>query len=122
MAFFLRFTETPKADLKRGYSHHFFGTDESFIEDLDNVEWVEGLGQYAEELDGLCGYELDSDSLEDALEEVEDMQNNPFKDCFSWKSDSWSIYEGEYIDDCPEGSVFKAASILHTNRSASFAE
>lgn len=53
--YFLRFTDTAEEDLKRGTSIH--AHDEGGKETI---------------LDGLCGYMLESDNIEDAIEEVEE--------------------------------------------------
>ena len=81
MKYFLRYTNTANEDLERGTSINasdlnvnefakedaavMFGCDEEMIEEVN--------GCWYQILDGLCGYELESESLEDAIEECENL-------------------------------------------------
>lgn len=76
--YYLRFTNTATEDLERGTSVNasdlnvneiskedaasMFGCEEDSIEEVN--------GCWFQILDGICGYELESETLEDAIEEV----------------------------------------------------
>ena len=75
MSYFLRYTDTAKKDLKRGTSINasdFSGSKEEAAKmfgcDKENIKIIKG--SYCQVLDGLCGYLLDAETLEDAIEEV----------------------------------------------------
>lgn len=122
MKYFLRFTRTPEADMKRGFSVHFTGTDrnefatisearEAFADNCENGEkvvWSKKENQWAIRMDGLCGFEVES--LEDGIErgrDKEDFYNQAYEGHFA-------IFDGEYAEsDCPEGDCFKPKNILH---------
>lgn len=67
MTFFIRFTDTPKADLKRGNSYHL-----SDVKD-NGYKWNKHFNCYAEKLDGLCAFGY-YESLEDCHEEADKKQ------------------------------------------------
>lgn len=132
MAYFLRFTETAKADLDRNSSFHASGISENDITiedaasmfDCDEDEIIlldygiysnnkeNGDLCYFQKLDGLCGFELEVDNLEDAIEEAEDFNFNSVYNTSNMVN--FSIFEGDYAGDCPEGAVFNAENILYT--------
>jgi hypothetical protein len=116
MSYFVRFTNTATEDLNRGTSVNasdlnaneiskedaaaMFGCDESSIEEVD--------GCWFQILDGICGYELDADNLEDAIEEVKD---NKYQFEFVGRP---VIFKGEYASDSKyvaDGILFNAESI-----------
>ena len=75
MSYFLRYTDTASEDLERGTSINasdFQGSAEEAAEmfgcDVDMIEVING--SYCQVLNGLCGYELSAETLEDAIEEV----------------------------------------------------
>lgn len=115
--FFLRFTDTANEDLQRGTSLNHSGLDSSFsIEsvaelfgcDSDSVELLDGL--YVQVLNGLCGYQLESDNLEDAIEEVKD-NNYQFSNV-----GNAVIFNGKYSSDSTfvaDGDLFIPKSIAH---------
>lgn len=89
--YFLRFTDNPQEDLERGTSIH--ASDD-------------GNHQV---LDGLCGYYLESDNLEDAIEEV---INNEWQFFFVGKP---VIFEGEFSPEdnlVPDGNLFYPEKIV----------
>jgi len=89
--YFLRFTTNAKRDLKRGYSNHF----------NDNGK--------REKLCGLCGFQLEAETLEEAIEEVKEnfanQSNNTVYNIDSFGTD-WAIFLGSYRDSVPDGHVF----------------
>lgn len=117
MSYFLRFTNQPEIDVQNRYSLHFsdlsvsefsketaaslFGCDEDSI--------VEVRGVWCQELEGLCGYLLEADNLEDAIEEVESQ---------TWQFEfvgAANIFEGTYIPtNCPDGDVFSVKTHIAT--------
>ena len=115
MTYFLRFTETAEADLKRNQSVH--ATDAASIEEA--VEWhggedadyviIEGC-LICQKIEGLCGFELDSGNLEDAMEEIKAGDWG----IYAHDNMSWAIFEGEYADShLPDGDTFIADSIIY---------
>ena len=141
MKYFLRYTENAIADLDRNYSLHAsdfevgkidwleeeqteievvasaFNCDVENIVMLDNGiyhgEEANGKLQYFQKLDGLCGFELDSEDLDDAIEEAENFEYNYVYNSVTMQN--WAIFEGQYIDDCPEGVCFFATKLAYTN-------
>lgn len=109
---FLRFTNEPEKDLERGTSIH--GSDYDSVEEAKKAEpdceWCEtDNGKYVGQiLEGLCGYALASDNLEDAIEEIEDGV---------WQFDYVGkpvIFKGRYSNDInlvPDGDLFIPFSI-----------
>lgn len=116
MAFFLRFTETAQQDLERGTSIHASDLSinnftaeqaaESFGCDIDSVGEFNGC--YCQILDGICGYTLNAETLEEAIEEVEE---NSYQFQFVGKA---VIFKGRYSNDSvliPDGDLFVPYSI-----------
>ena len=128
MAYFLRYTETPNADVERGYSYHWgdFSEKEATIEEaaaaygceVDDIEVVNGV--YNVSLAGLCAFALEAGDLEDAIEEA---QSHYFSDDYNANgSISYVIIKGSYIGECPEGDLIIAKEIVHTVKKENFAE
>lgn len=113
MAYFLRYTETPNADMERGVSYHLSSVER------EGCEWNEYFKRYAEELPGLCAFPLEAETLEEAIEEAESRE---FDSIFNRNEDSWCIIEGKYIGDCPEGDVIRAHKLLHIVKNKYYAE
>jgi hypothetical protein len=116
MKYYLRFTNDAKADLERGTSVNasdlnvneinkedaaaMFGCDENSIEEVE--------GCWYQILDGICGYELEADNLEDAIEEVNERN---FQFNFVGRP---VIFKGEYAIDgqyVADGDLFTPESI-----------
>ncbi len=100
MAFFLRFTTDANADLERGVSFHHAN------ETLDN-----------EELSGLCGFELEAETIEEAIEEVESNYSSLHHGGGVYNTAAfgkdWAIFSGKYLDSVPDGHVFLASKIVY---------
>lgn len=118
MAYFLRFTNTANQDLERGtsvnWSDYKVGTikpkkvAELFGCDEDNIGEFEG--NYCQVLNGLCGYELEANTLEEAIEEVED---NAYQFSYVGKA---VIFSGKYSNDAnfvADGDLFIPFKIVH---------
>lgn len=113
MAYFLRYTDTASEDLERGTSINasdFIGSAEEAAEmfgcDVDSIELIKG--SYCQVLNGLCGYELESDNLKDAIDEV--MEGNKQ---FSFVGRP-VIFKGRYSSDSnfvADGECFVPHSI-----------
>jgi hypothetical protein len=116
MAYFLRFTDTAKQDLERGTSIHAsdlsiddFSKEqvaEIFECDVDNVGIFDE--SYCQILDGICGYSLSAETLEEAIEEIEE---NDYQFKFVGKA---VIFKGRYSNDSdliPDGDLFVPHSI-----------
>jgi len=132
MKYFLRYTENAKADLERNESYHasglnekdcsiedvasMFDCDVDEIELLDNGIYSNGIENgdmcFFQVLSGLCGFELESKNLEAAIKEAENFRYNSVYN--SEDMTNWSIFEGSYNDDCPEGCLFDATKIVYT--------
>ncbi len=117
--FYLRFTNTAQEDLERGTSLNMsslkstdyskedaaslFGCEEDDIDEVDGL-WVQVLN-------GLCGYELEAETSEEAIEEFEDRQSEyQFK--FVGKP---VIFKGVYASDADyvaDGDLFTPISIV----------
>jgi len=117
MRLFLRFTETAETDLKRGHSFHHGIPAENKKEaaeivgvDVSRIKKIKGM--FCQELEGLCGFELESESLEEALEEIDGWDRYLDID-----SNSHAIYEGILCnEDCPEGDCFIPRKILYKKK------
>ena len=125
---FLRSTNNSEKDLKGGYSYHQSDykagkinwledgqTEIEFVAnafgcDVDDIEIAED-GYYVQSLKGLCGYALESDNLEDAIEEIADMV---FENMESINPDNIYIFEGVELcsDYVIEGTLFNPIKIL----------
>lgn len=113
MSYFLRYTNTAVKDLKRGTSIHasdFCGSKKEAAEmfgcDKESVKLIKG--SYCQVLDGLCGYLLEAETLEDAIEEVE-ITNKQFS--FVGRP---VIFKGRYSEDSnlvPDGDLFVPFSV-----------
>jgi len=111
MTYFLRYTNTATKDLKRGTSLHCSDLEVSEVSrasaaemfgcEANEVKKVAGL--WCQVLDGLCGYMLESDTLEEAIEEVEENERQ-----FSFVGRP-VIFSGKYSqgsDLVPDGDLF----------------
>lgn len=107
MAYFIRYTETPQEDLERGCSYHLADVP------AEGYEWNDYFRCYAQELEGLCAFELDAETEEEAIEEAEEFG---FGAIFSSEMDSYCVLQGQFIDTCPEGCVIRANKIIHTQK------
>ena len=115
MKFFLRYTNTANEDLERGTSINasglgvndcskedvalMFNCDETMIDVVD--------GCFVQVLNGLCGYELDAETIEEAIEEAKTERQFSFVGqavIFSGKHAS----DSEYVAD---GDLFIPLSI-----------
>ena len=121
MAFFVRFTTNAKLDLERGQSFHSTGFKKGEIKkkrlaemldcDKGDIEVIDGL--YVQLLEGLCGFELEAETLEEAIEEVEEALEEP-KSPFHQYSQLRvvAIFKGELTNsDVPDGDNFRPVSI-----------
>lgn len=132
MKYFLRYTENANEDLERNESYHASGLNEKdcsiddvaamFDCDVDEIELLDN-GKYNNDvengdmcffqvLDGLCGFELEAESLEEAIEEAEEFYYNSVYNSESMTN--WAIFEGYLVNDCPEGICFNAYKIAYT--------
>ena len=119
MAYFLRFTDTAQEDLERGTSIH---ASDLSINDFSKEEVAEIFGcdtenvgifneSYCQVLDGICGYTLNAETLEEAIEEIEE---NNYQFDFVGKA---VIFKGRYSNDSdliPDGDLFVPHSIEKT--------
>lgn len=122
MKFYLRYSEEIERDLERGYSFHYTGMDKSFSEEdiesatgisFADLEYNEEAGQYVQPLAGLCAFELDAETVEEAIEEAKEFHFNEV-----YNSNAMNFYHiiaGEYADDCPEGVCITNVSVVYSN-------
>lgn len=132
MAYFLRYTTTANQDLERNASFHasglskqdstlesvasLFGCDIEDVVLLDYGMYNNGVNNgdmcYFHQLEGLCGFELEAETLEEAIVEAKEFSFNEV-----YNSDSMgeiiTIFEGEYIDENLEGCLFDAEKIVY---------
>lgn len=114
MAYYIRFTDTPKADLERGVSYHLSDVP------APECEWSDHFKCYAQPLSGLCAYELESETEEDAIEEAASFKRDVFDSASDL--DSYCVIKGVYVDDCPEGVVITAQRIVFIKKGRYFRE
>ena len=122
MSFFLRFTTEAREDLQRGQSMHAtsFAEGEITIErlaemmdcDEDDIEVV--CGHYVQMLEGLCGFELEAENIEEAIEEVEEAIENPNSPFHQYSQiGGMAIFKGSLTDsDVSDGDNFYPSSIV----------
>lgn len=103
MTYYLRFTDTPHKDIKRGHSYHLSS------EKASGFRFNKYFNCYAQKLSGLCAYEIEADDLQEAIEIAEAFRCT----VFSGERDSFCIMSGIYLDDCPEGAIIKPLTILY---------
>jgi len=121
MSFFVRFTTDAKIDLERGQSFHSTDFKEGEISkeklsemmncDEDDIEVING--HYVQLLEGLCGFELEAETLEEAIEEVEEALEEPRSPFHQYSQiGGIAIFKGELTDsDVPDGDNFRPISI-----------
>ena len=131
ISYFLRYTRSPKKDLIKNISYHYSdykkGTldwleegesEKEFVAerfgcDVEDIK-VDEDGYYVQKLEGLCGFELEAEDLEEAIEEAEEFYFNSVYN--SKDMTEWAIYEGKYLGDCIEGEAFDAYDIVYVNK------
>lgn len=114
MRYYIRYTETPNADLERGVSYHLAEVE------AEGYEWNDYFNSYAQQLSGLCAFELEAETLEEAIEEAAAFKvNSNFN---SQNGDSYCILSGVHVDDCPEGVVVRSDKIVYIVKGEYFAE
>lgn len=96
--YFLRYTNTAKKDLERGTSINasdFCGSKKEAAQLFSCNESMIKIvkGSYCQVLNGLCGYELESETLEEAIEEAKAVNKQ-----FSYVGRP-VIYKGRYSSD-----------------------
>lgn len=122
MKLYLRYSENISKDLKNGHSFHYTGLDKDYTIqqvaeycniDESEIDYNEEARQYVQVLPGLCAFELESDNLEDAIEEAKNFRYNSAYN--SEDMNFWHILSGEYCGDCPEGDCIDDAELLYSN-------
>jgi hypothetical protein len=117
--YFCRVTKISKLDLERKTSVHYTGLDAddyslneaSEILDIDIDDLIEVEGNICEVLDGLCGYEMESETENEAIEELQEFIESeyiPFDNSYEWH-----IFEGELSgESLPDGVLFIPSKII----------
>lgn len=82
--------------------------------DENEIKYSKKIGQWIQELSGLCAFEMDSDNLEDAIEEAKEFSRGG--DYKSSTMPHWHILEGVYAGDCPEGDCIIVTKVLYSNK------
>tara|TARA_R110000822_G_scaffold128195_38_gene264008 strand:- start:1469 stop:1954 length:486 start_codon:yes stop_codon:yes gene_type:complete len=136
LSFILRYTSNPRRDMDNGHSYHQLqdilhydglekyvnGTDiydglsaieiAAHVLDLDvaDLEVIDGM--LVQKFDGLFGFELESETLEDAIGEAHDFRHN---DVYNSKSmsDMISIFVGMILSVEAEGVIFDPKKIVY---------
>ena len=122
MRFYIRYSEEIEKDVERGYSFHYTGMDKSFSEEdiesatglaFDELEYNEEAKQYVQPLAGLCAFELEAETVEEAIEEAKEFR---FNEVYNSESmNFFHILTGDYADDCPEGVCITNVSVVYSN-------
>jgi hypothetical protein len=112
--YFVRLSLHPELDLGRKTSVHLsdYSTIKEAQEYYPDLEFIELQdGSIAEVLEGLAGYKLDADNLEDAIEEANTMLNKDANSTVFYDRIP-VIYKGKLIDEIPDGFIFTPNSIV----------
>ena len=110
MAFFLRYTDKVQIDMERQTSVHLCDSPEQAD------EFVEGVG-HVQILNGLCGFPIEADNEEDAIEEaIETVLYKRKRFDANSSGDEFGrhafLFEGKYSGDCIDGDLFVPARIV----------
>ena len=102
---FLRATENKDQDLVNKVSYHLIGDLINLPENYDTSNCVQGNPwddsdeNWYEKLEGLCGLDVTDLASEDIRENIKRLEN--------WfDGSSIYIFEGDFIEYCPDGDVF----------------
>jgi hypothetical protein len=114
MTLFLRYTETPAADLERNCSYHLADAQEP------GTEWNEYFNGYAQELEGLCAFEIEADDMEGAIEKAQEFRYNGTY--HSQNGDSWCLLTGRLLVVGEEGVIIDAKEIAYVHKGKYFTE
>lgn len=126
--FFLRFTTDANKDLERGQSFHATDFAKGEIKksklakmmgcEKDDISVVNGY--LVQLLDGLCGFELESSSLEEAIEEVRDALDSPNSPFHQYIGiGGWAIFKGKLSSSdfqVPDGDLFSPFSVEYISQ------
>lgn len=128
MKYFIRYTENAKEDFERKTSYHnsdYKIGDVAKWNDEDERGEVEILaeawdceidevvclgGFYSQELSGLCAFELDAETEEEAIEEAKEHNFNSVYNTADFPS--YAVFSGKFVEDCPEGCVMLPTKIV----------
>jgi len=122
MNLYLRFTTDHEDDAQRGTSYHdigFYKGEDVEIDaryaagrDENGKEIILMDDRYISVIGGLCGYLMEAETLEDAIEEAK-AGNYPYG---SIGFDAWVIFEGEdprIQNVFGDGDIFRPIRVLH---------
>lgn len=128
MAYFIRYTENANLDFKRKCSVHnsdykvgevsmWNDEDERSEEEILAEKWecevsdvIVIHGYYSQELQGLCAFELESTTEEEAIEEAASHHYNNVYNTTDFPT--YAVFAGRYVDDCPEGCLMIPSKLL----------
>lgn len=132
MDYFIRYTQNAKLDIERKYSYHhsdykvgdvakWDDEDERQEEEILSEVWnceIEDVviinNYYSQKLSGLCAFELSAHTEEEAIEEA---TKHYYNSVYNTKDfPSFSVFAGEYINECPEGCLFMAIKIIYESK------
>jgi len=110
MAFFLRYTDKAEIDLARKTSVHLCDSENQAD------EFISGVG-HVQFLNGLCGFEIESENEEDAIEEAveyvlyhrQNFHANSSGEEFGRHA---FLFEGKISGDCIDGVLFMPKRIV----------
>lgn len=119
--YFIRFTNRPTLDLERKTSIHESDilmsemSKKEFIElyklDKEENEIITIDNYYCELLNGLCGFECESEELQEALKELQEVQEDGIEIYDS--SFEFHLFEGELSDEIlPDGVLFIPSKLI----------
>jgi hypothetical protein len=121
--FYLRFTERASEDLERSTSYHdlekYVGEDSEIDAEMEKGTDAYGQkiividGRYHSVIGGLCGYMLMAATLEEAIDEVQQMTSLPYGNI---ATDKWTIFEGMndgVTNVFGDGDIFRPLQVVH---------
>jgi hypothetical protein len=131
--YFIRHTENPEKDLERKTSIHCspytlkdveaYGEEEvkGWIEEgvrgepVLEIKYIEEFGVYCAILEGLCGFECESETEEDAIKEAIEHEKNVDRSNFSGNTlQKAHVFKGTYICSSlfDEGCIFSPEKLI----------
>lgn len=133
--YYLRYTDDPEADLRRGVSYHMVDPqldpddpeEERVVADglrgvgirydRDSLVFdLAGMGEWWHPLPGLNGYELESESELEAVAEARSLLG---RTDYGGSNDEWAVFEGRTVmsnEDVGGGEIFEPTGLVHVGR------
>lgn len=115
---FFRYTDEPEKDIKRGFSFHSCSPEcldkYGRQNDLLTIVKNRATGERRVALNGLCCYHLEADTIEEALEEIEEKKYYFTVFDYTPETNSWAIIEGTQAEgQCPDGDICHPKKVIY---------